>query len=158
MLADEAELTEAKIADAANAADSVIIMFSQKAMESTHQLCAMTISMERSSKDQNFRVVPVSTPNFQFPEEAYWAETFPRLRPDSGKEESARIRSLFKRICIYFNTSASNQVLEQQAEEVIRRIMQLRVESCNAESQIWLPEDSDSEENPLPQNIVRKII
>jgi hypothetical protein len=112
------------VANAVARATAVVVVLTQGTMQSLQQLAAIVELMTTiSSVDQHPpQVIPVNTPGFIFPNEAYYQEAFPSIWPGDSTAAAVHMQSFFKQIAVFFPTNDSDSILDKQAMEVVSLI------------------------------------
>jgi hypothetical protein len=131
-MADQADLDRQELVDIVCGARAVIVILTQGSLMSEQQLQTIVDAMGFCDSSS---LIPVNAPHFKFPSQAYHAEYLVHRFPKSTADDIwSRVQQLFKIISVALATSASLQIIDTQAKEVLARIPKTKRSSARPSS------------------------
>jgi len=117
----DCNVSDEQLISCVSRARSVLVMLTSGTLESKQQLQIICYASERKA-----HMIPILTPNFNFPTASYYANVLPQVlvvacKPDVSRYQSY-ILTFFKTIAVALSTHAGDSVLNTQAKQVARRI------------------------------------
>eukprot|EP00971_Amphidinium_carterae_P001095 21627-Amphidinium_carterae.1 len=117
MLCDYSEQDIASLERFISASRSVLVLLSKNSLYNVPQLHVMVKGIQTSRQ-----MIPINLPTFAFPSDDYYAKNLPLHFRNDPSAAQRRLQTFFKTIAVNFAVHSSDQVLDAQAAEVVRRI------------------------------------
>lgn len=143
-IVDEHAKDAERALEAVGVSRAVLFLLSSGTLSSTEQMRAI-VGVMASADEANGPdaagpfVVLMTLPGFEFPTDEYYSGTLPATLglPSCEGETSVaeeKVRSFFKKIAVHFPTGAADNLLENQAAEVVSRLKKRRTSFLSNQS------------------------
>lgn len=118
VLCDFPEATLDDVARVVAKARSVVVILSSGTLDNLKQLLVMVELVCKGCAD----LIPVRIDGFEFPDEHFYTEQFPKMWLGDAEAAVPHVRSFFKRIAINLEIAGSEANLDTQIDEIFARV------------------------------------